>query len=113
MKTSWRRYFRQLGAVCVVGTATAWTSAVSYAQVALDQAIDPVYNDGWQAGDDGGFGFGPWNFDGSYDAPPDTIHIINSTHPENQLGRAWAMSLNRKVLQRTVWPARDGCSMHR
>ena len=27
---------------------------------ASDNAADPAYNDGWQAGDNGGFGFEPW-----------------------------------------------------
>jgi len=31
------------------------------ANVAFDSAIDPVYNDGWQDGDNGGFGLLPWN----------------------------------------------------
>jgi hypothetical protein len=68
---------------------------VGYAQqVAADNASNAPYADGWQAGDDGGFGFGPWNFDGSYDPPADSIHLINSTHPENDVGTAWAISLS-------------------
>lgn len=30
------------------------------ANTAFDSAADPVYNDGWQAGDNGGTGLGPW-----------------------------------------------------
>jgi hypothetical protein len=65
-----------------------------HAQVAFDNATSAAYADGWQDGDDGGFGFGPWNFDGSYNAPPNTTHQINSAHPKNDLGTAWAMVLN-------------------
>lgn len=30
------------------------------ANLAFDSAADTVYNDGWQSGDNGGYGFGPW-----------------------------------------------------
>jgi hypothetical protein len=94
MKVCWHAVLRRLAAVFAVGAATAWSSAVSYAQIALDNALNSAYADGWQAGDDGGFGFGPWNFDGSYDAPPNSIHLIDDAHPENDIGKAWALSLN-------------------
>ncbi|QEG35716.1 PEP-CTERM sorting domain-containing protein [Bythopirellula goksoeyrii] len=32
------------------------------ANIAFDSAADAVYNNGWQAGDNGGFGFTPWAF---------------------------------------------------
>jgi hypothetical protein len=67
---------------------------VSYAQIASDNATNAPYADGWQDGDNGGSGFGPWSFAGSYNAPPDSIHLINSTHPANALGPAWTLSLN-------------------
>jgi hypothetical protein len=94
MKKSWTSYIRRLVALFVAGAATAWSSAIAYAQSAADSAADGAYADGWQAGDNGGSGFGPWNFDGSYAAPPDSIHLINAAHPENDLGTAWALSLN-------------------
>ena len=43
--------------------ATAFSSAMCYAINAADNASDPVYADGWQAGDNGGTGFTAWNFD--------------------------------------------------
>jgi hypothetical protein len=81
---------------------------VCYAQNSYDDANDPLYADGWQAGDNGGTGFTPWNFDSSYFWPVDgnwypyahaDFHAIddglqNGTHysnPFNNLGRAWAM----------------------
>lgn len=42
--------------------ALAALSASSFAIMASDSAADAVYNDGWQAGDNGGFGFGAWQF---------------------------------------------------
>jgi hypothetical protein len=60
-----------------------------YAQIAADSATDPVYANGWQAGDNGGFGFGPWNFEGTYASP--VGQVINSTAPFNQLGTAWTL----------------------
>ena len=73
MKISWRRFLHRLASVvlyCACG-ATAWHSAVCYAASAFDNASDPAYADGWQAGDNGGTGFTPWNFDSSYFWPMD------------------------------------------
>jgi hypothetical protein len=75
-------------------------------QLAFDSASDPVYNNGWQAGDNGGTGFTPWNFDAgywwqgnvtAYDHPG--FHAIDDglksgTHysnPFNDIGRSWAV----------------------
>jgi hypothetical protein len=90
MKNSWTRTFRRLAAGCAIFTTTALASAMSYAAtVAFDTATDPVYDDGWQAGDNGGFGFGPWNFDGTYTSPLQQTTDIFS--PPNDLGRAWTL----------------------
>jgi hypothetical protein len=98
MKKSWGGYFRRMASVCVVGGATAWSSAVCFAvQLAADNASNAPYSDGWQAGDNGGFGFAPWNFDN------DTIFHVEGRHeidgppnqsPFNQLGTAWRLGLN-------------------
>jgi hypothetical protein len=76
-----------------------WSSGRTFAQVALDVPTNTPYLDGWQEGDDGGVGFGPWSFGGSYNAPSNSIHLINpsppdSAHPENDLGTAWTLSLD-------------------
>jgi hypothetical protein len=100
---------------CAVTGATAWSSAMCYAvQLAYDDASDPVYNDGWQAGDDGGTGqLGGWNFDGTYtripnpNPPPDDLIVPNpadqlaiddgrkagvtGSSPYNNVGRAWTV----------------------
>src|SRR5262245_50089445 len=56
VRHSWFTFFRRMASVFLVGGATAWSSAVCYAQLAADNATDPVYADGWQQGDNGGFG---------------------------------------------------------
>ena len=90
MKASWGRFFRRVATVCVVGSATAWSSAVSYAALlAADSATNAPYDDGWQAGDNGGFGWGAWNFAGTYNTPVGQTMDIFS-HP-NDLGRAWTL----------------------
>ena len=50
-------------------------SAAAYAGNAFDNASDPVYADGWQAGDNGGFGFTAWDF--STDPGPSSFHAID------------------------------------
>jgi hypothetical protein len=44
----------------VMWSAACLSLSVEAANVAFDSAADPVYNDGWQSGDNGGFGFMPW-----------------------------------------------------
>ncbi|HEY7091145.1 MAG TPA: PEP-CTERM sorting domain-containing protein [Tepidisphaeraceae bacterium] len=103
-RTNWRRKFRRRAAACAIGGGAALVSAASYAQTAFDNASDPVYNDGWQAGDNGGFGFTPWNFDAGYvfqgtlfpyahpgfKAIDDGLHNgTQYSNPFNNIGRAW------------------------
>jgi hypothetical protein len=74
----------------MVGACTAWSSAVSYAAlIAADSATNAPYDDGWQAGDNGGFGWGAWDFTGTYNTPVgQTIDIFSDP---NDLGRAWTL----------------------
>ena len=90
MKASWGRFFRRVAAVCMVGASTAWSSAVSYAAlIAADSATNAPYDNGWQAGDNGGFGWGAWDFTGTYNTPVgQTIDIFSDP---NDLGRAWTL----------------------
>jgi hypothetical protein len=72
---------------------------------AFDSTSDPVYSDGWQAGDNGGFGFTPWNFDARYIGFPQYATpgfkmiddgLQNGTqfsNPFNNIGRAWTLGL--------------------
>jgi hypothetical protein len=99
MKNTWKHYLRRLATNCVLCGATAWSSAVCYAQVAFDIATDPVYADGWQDGDNGGSGFSPWNFDGTYVTPPNEQQRMDDglkaggagSSQYNDLGRAWSL----------------------
>jgi hypothetical protein len=111
MKNSWRHLFRRLAAATVVSGSMAWSSAMCFAQLAYDDATDPVYTDGWEAGDNGGFGFTPWNFDSAYYWSPakggdgnwypynGDFHAIDDglqagtqfSNPFNNIGRAWAI----------------------
>jgi hypothetical protein len=90
MKTTWGRFFRRVAAVCMVGAATAWSSAMCYAaSIAFDSATNAPYDDGWQAGDNGGVGFGPWDFSGTYSTPVgQTMDVFSAP---NNLGRAWTL----------------------
>jgi hypothetical protein len=97
MRNSWHNFFRRMVTTCLVGGATAWSSAMCHAQLAFDSASDAVYNDGWQAGDDGGTNFTAWNFDGTYisaiqqriDDGLGSGALGSSTY--NDIGRAWSM----------------------
>jgi hypothetical protein len=106
MKNTWRHFFRRLAVMGGASVATAWSSAICYAvQLAYDTADDPVYDsmhDGWQAGDNGGTGFTPWNFDAGYFfngtlysyAHPGFHEIDDGakvSNPFNDIGRAWAV----------------------
>jgi hypothetical protein len=90
MKNYWIKTLRRLAAASVVVGATAFSSAMSYAAtIAFDTATDAAYDDGWQAGDNGGFGWGAWDFTGTINTPVQQTMDIFS-HP-NDLGRAWTL----------------------
>lgn len=90
MKNYWIKTLRRLAAASIVAGSTAFSSAMSYAAtIAFDTATDAAYDDGWQAGDNGGFGWGAWDFTGTYNTPVGQTMDIFS-HP-NDLGRAWTL----------------------
>jgi hypothetical protein len=100
MKNTWRHYLRRIAAVTFVSGATAWSSAMCYAvTLYYDDATDPVYDNGWQEGDDGGGagGFGPWNFDGTYNTAVQQAMDnglkagTQTSNPHNDLGEAWTL----------------------
>jgi hypothetical protein len=78
--------------LCAASSATGLVAHPGQAgsTLALDDASDSAYDDGWQPGDNGGSGFGPWNMDGTYGSPIQH-DIDDGTSPYNQLGRAWTM----------------------
>lgn len=65
---------QKVTAACAVAGATTLLSGTAPAQnfVAADYATNPTYTSGWSAGQNGGYGFGPWSFDS-------TITGTNST----------------------------------
>jgi hypothetical protein len=102
MKNSWTKTFRRLAAGAIIVGSTAMSSAMCYAQQAFDSAADPVYDVGlnlWDEGDNGGFGFGPWSFDGTYTTPDpgqqakdDGLQLgTQSSSQHNNLGEAWTL----------------------
>ncbi len=56
---------QKVTAVCAVAGATTLLSGTAPAQtfIAADSATNPTYASGWSAGQNGGYGFGPWSFD--------------------------------------------------
>jgi hypothetical protein len=100
MKSFWTKTLRRLAAGMIVVSSTAFFSAMCYA-AAFDSASDPVYADGWQAGDNGGVGFTPWNFDARYGgganysqagfkAIDDGLQLgTHYSSPHNSIGRSW------------------------
>jgi hypothetical protein len=60
---------QKVTAVCAVAGATTLLGGSAPAQnfVAADYATNPTYTSGWSAGQNGGYGFGPWSFDGTTD----------------------------------------------
>jgi hypothetical protein len=102
MKNSWTKTFRRLAAGAVIAGSTAMSSAMCHAQQAYDAATDPVYDIGpnlWDEGDNGGYGFGPWSFDGTYDTlDPGGEKMDNglqlgtqASSQHNNLGEAWTL----------------------
>lgn len=90
MRISWCRFFRRIVAMAAMSVSVSMSSAICYAQIAADNASDPVYADGWDEGDNGGHGFTGWDFDGSYPG----IHEIDSASPFNQVGTAWRLGVS-------------------
>jgi hypothetical protein len=116
MKDSWRNYFRRIAAACLLSVSAAWSSAVCYAvQLAYDSPDDPIYASSWAHGQNGGFGFTPWNFYGTsltigtttkYDNPFGSENWVSSGQQAidngtksgttgsaqfNNIGRAWTL----------------------
>src|SRR5262245_16127911 len=87
MKNFWIKTFRRLAVTSAVLVSSTFYSAMCYAN-AFDTATDPVYADGWQSGDNGGTGFGPWSFNGTDATPAGTYQGITSS---SSIGTAWTL----------------------
>src|SRR5215831_11289326 len=76
---------------CAISAATAMVTGAANGQIAADYPTDPAYADGWQAGDNGGFGFTGWSFYGTYVSA--TQHAMDSLSPYHPAGLAWTLYL--------------------
>lgn len=72
---------------CAVSGATAIMTGVCSGQIAFDSATDPLYSTGWSAGQNAGFGFGAWSFDGTDPTPGGQQEMTSSS----ALGTAWTL----------------------
>src|SRR5215469_1352101 len=85
---------QKVTAVCAVAGAATLLGGNAPAQnfVAADYATNPTYTSGWSAGQNGGYGFGPWSFAGTDDASnnPDAgaQQTMSSTAA---IGRSWTL----------------------
>ena len=85
-----RSHFSMMSTVaraCAVSGATAMLTGMCSAQIAADYATDPTYSGGWSAGQNGGYGFGPWSFYGT-DPDPSVQQGMSSTSP---IGPSWTL----------------------
>jgi hypothetical protein len=83
--------------------------------IGLDNASNPPYTDGWQTGDNGGTGFGPWTLV-SNGNPNQTGFFIgssanNGTAPSGNIdvaGKSWGMYSNTNVAAEAIRPLTGG-----
>ena len=85
---------RRVTAACAVVGATSLLNSNCSAQtlIAADYATNSIYAGGWAAGQNGGFGFGPWSF--TTDTITDGVTRMNamdSTSPYDPFGVAWTL----------------------
>jgi len=66
-------------------------TGICSAQSAADYATNPTYAGGWLAGQNGGYGFGPWSFDGGSGSPIQQRMTYDSTSPFDAIGTAWTL----------------------
>jgi hypothetical protein len=81
-------------ACAVAGTSTMLMNGNCAAGtfIAADYATDSTYNAGWSAGQNGGYGFGPWSF--TTDPITDGVtkqNTLDTTSPYNPFGVAWTL----------------------
>jgi hypothetical protein len=72
---------------CAVSGATAMLTGICSAQIAADYATDPAYAGGWSAGQNGGYGFGAWSFNGTDPA----LSVQQGMSSSSPLGTAWTL----------------------
>jgi len=76
---------------CAAAGATLMLSGNSPAQtfIAADYATNSTYAGEWSAGQNGGYGFGPWSMDYTSSSP--IQNAMDRTSPYNPFGVAWAL----------------------
>jgi hypothetical protein len=74
--------------VCAITGATALLAGLCPAQIAADNASNPIYSSGWSAGQNGGNGFGAWSFNGTDPTPAGTYQGLSSA---SSVGTAWTL----------------------
>jgi len=85
---------RKVTTACAVASATTMLNGNCSAQtfIAADYATNSIYASGWSAGQNGGFGFGPWSFDGTMGtnnvADPGAQQAMSSG---SAIGMAWTL----------------------
>lgn len=80
----------RLTAACAVAGAASLLSGNCSGQtlVAADYATNSAYNSGWAAGQNGGYGFGPWSFDGTDPTPAGQYQGMSTA---SALGTTWSL----------------------
>jgi hypothetical protein len=106
--TNMKSHFRpanRLAMACAVTSATAMMAGVCSGAFALDQASGATYSGGWAAGQNGGFGFGPWSFNGTQDPN-------NNPDPGAQqtMSSAWSFGTGWTMFNLGSAPAGSGIS---
>ncbi|HEY0550097.1 MAG TPA: hypothetical protein VGF13_10900 [Verrucomicrobiae bacterium] len=92
----------------------AISGSISHASlIALDNAANSPYSDGWQSGDNGGSGFGAWSFSGG-GANSGFFRgssADNGSSPSgniNTSGQSWGLYANNSALAAAVRPFTSG-----
>ena len=76
-------------ACAVAGAATILNGrCAGQTIIAADYATNSVYNGGWNSGQNGGYGFGAWSFNGTDATPAGQYQGISSS---SAVGTAWTM----------------------
>src|SRR5438045_3560663 len=76
-------------AVSSAAIAALLPNVCSGAFTAADFATDPAYSGGWAAGQNGGFGFGAWSFNGTDPTPAGTYQAMSFSSP---IGTSWTLA---------------------
>jgi hypothetical protein len=81
-----------VAAACAVAGAATLMNPVCSAQtfIAADYATNSTYATGWQAGQNGGYGFGPWSMNYTESTSPIEADM-DRTSPYDPFGVAWTL----------------------